>query len=144
MTRGTIMLIMNHVVYYTDEFNGDMYLSEDGAGSRAFSSLCRCGDRESFDSQTHEFNDEYFGYEGFEIHSSPLEDFFEKDRVTIDFSRDYFGRFFSDYIFLKNKSVNTINLKLRDKSTWAVVPGATTAVHFGKDIVKKTTGVDKI
>lgn len=145
MTRGTAILILNDCICSHDEFNGGMYLDNGALGSKMFDVLSkRCTDKASYEAEMKAFNAKYHKYEDFEVHSFKRDVFFEPDRITIDFSNDYFGRFFSDYIFVKNASVDTIRVVTNneEKKVYEILPGSTAVFHYGDEMVKKSNGVN--
>lgn len=54
------------------------------------------------------------------------------ERTLIDFRNDYYGRFFSDYIFIKNESDKDITIIDTDNSKEFIIEsGKTKRINFG-------------
>ncbi len=137
MTRGTAYLITDKQLYYSDEFNGEMYPSGYG---KDFLRLVNNTTVESFKNDMKNFNDSHHNYENFETCEIPLSkwDIIKSNKtINIDMTDRYFEFFFSDWIFFKNLSTKTIKLKVEDKTQLGYVNfitvkiGESVAVNFG-------------
>lgn len=122
-TRGTGYLLMKEKYLESTEFNGDMYPS--GHGDNFFNNLKKVKTEEDFTRFINEFNDESFGYDDeelvFEVNSKHIYDNRLATELVIDFNNDYFGRFFSDWIFFKNMTGMPIRFICRDEKRTQVV-----------------------
>jgi len=147
MTRGTLILITNEQVYNSIELNGDMY--PEGLGDKTFNLLSDVTDLKTFKDVVLLINNNY-SHEGRLIHKKvwfvetlthfgaggdmydEMEGMFESDN-SIDFNNNYysFGRFFSDWIFIKNISDKDINFKDREEEEYILSAGQTIRLNFG-------------
>ena len=122
MTRGQIAIITKDGIMTSTEFNGDMYMPTKqwrGRGQLVVNALKRTNDIADyqyevakFNKENHHYNDttlvhKYNGYE------------------MLDFTKDYFENWFSDYVYLKNLTKETAKLK------------TTITDDIGRDIGKK-------
>ena len=141
MTRGTLYYIGANKVMGSIEFNGDMYPDCDGGyGDEAMEALKGVKSAEEFKIAVDKFNEEHHDYQdyGDEI-VNIMEKFFDSDNY-VDFNKDYYGRFFSDWVFIKNGTINEIFFKCRDdeeddkdKITDVVIkPGEVARFEFGR------------
>ena len=99
MTRGQIAIITDKGILTSTEFNGDMYMPNRkwaGHGRRVINALKRVYDIATyhyevakFNKENHHYNDEtiVFNHNGYEM---------------LNFAKDYFDNWFSDYIYIKN------------------------------------------
>lgn len=95
MTRGQIAVVMPEGRILTStEFNGDMYF--EGHGQDVFDDLECVETVEDYKEFVTRFNEENFKYE--------IELFYECDNTFFDMQNDYFGKWFSDYVYVKNLS----------------------------------------
>ena len=153
MTRGTFILITKKKVYESIEFNGDMY--PEGYGDTAFDMLKnQVTNVKTFKEMVSDFNQIHHGYEekkkvwdkdwfvndtlikredGTEYEQQ--QGMFEKDG-SINFSNDYYsvGRFFSDWLFIKNLSGKDIEyIENNNERVTGIIPnGNTERFNFGK------------
>lgn len=104
MTRGTpyILYKKDNVLWigYSDEFNGDMYLS--GYGNSLSKRLSKVSTYEDFGFAVHEFNKTAHNYTDLEIYHKPLEEKIHHNNKFIDFNVMYFELWFSDFLFFLN------------------------------------------
>ena len=148
MTRGTAYIILPDGTIKTScEFNGDMYgspqdgkeLQENGHYSEMVTRLKKVHDGERFEREIRAFDRDNHNYQAetndyFRFYIWKLEEEMNKGGV-IDVGVDYYGRFFSDYLFWKNVSGKTITF--RDKETRKKIPvphGKIATFYFGKHI----------
>ncbi len=96
MTRGQIAVVLPDGNLLTSvEFNGDMYLSYHGRN--VVEGLIQVNSEEDYRKFVEEFNEKNFQYS-----DRPL--FFTCDDSYFDMSTDYFDKWFSDYVYIKNLS----------------------------------------
>jgi hypothetical protein len=129
MTRGTFFLIKEDLtVLESTEFNGDMY--PEGYGDIAFTMLKDVINEKSFIEMVTKFNEENHNYDDEKlIHQ--MDCMFDKD-YYIDFNVDYFGRFFSDWLFMKNLSKKDITFTDRENVKSYIKIGETIRLNFGR------------
>lgn len=143
MTRGTGCLLIEEnkslVIYFTDEFNGDMYF-EDGYGEEFLHAVNGANDNFQFMSNAVRFNAKHHRYEEFEVNRHLIEkvgeDFysFDGENHVIDFSKKYFEIWFSDYIFFKNctdKAIKFIGKNEHGVKEYLLEPKEACAFYFG-------------
>jgi len=121
----------NNSVTSSSEFNGDMY--SDGFGDDVLTGLAYdVTDFNSFVKFVENFNSENFGYEE-ELIYDVTHIFFDNDEKTlIDFRNDYFKRFGSDYIFIKNNSDKNIEIiDAKNGKHFTIESGHTRRFNFG-------------
>lgn len=90
MTRGNFVIILNGDVYMSTQFNGDMY--PEGHGAQVYNMLKTVKSMHDFENVVQQFNEENFGYDDCPIYNMP----------DLDFRKEYFSRFNSDYLYIKN------------------------------------------
>lgn len=125
MTRGRFVLITDDGIYTSIEFNGDMY--PDGLGLEVKSLLELVHSREDFDTVVDVFLEMMFsGYEKEEgDRVCPVDD--------LDFNRDYFKRFGSDYLYVKNIGSNTaVIISKGSGDIKNIAPGEIQCWDFGR------------
>ena len=123
MTRGQIAIITPDGRLITStEFNGDMNYSEHGQD--VFDTLETVESEAEYREFVEEFNRQNFENDG--------ELFFECDDSFYDMSTDYFGKWFSDYVYIKNLSDKDVVFTDADKQKIVLEPDATMAFNFGK------------
>ena len=132
MTRGTGYIITDRKIYDHDEFNGDMY-RENGNGE----SFIRMLDKttpSNFKSDLHLWNVQNHNYDTFQTYSKSLKGFtpirITEDGTILDFTKNYFDWWFSDWIFIKNMSKRSITAVCEDGAI-ALPKNHTYAFHFG-------------
>lgn len=125
MTRGQIAAILPDGKLITSvEFNGDMYYSG-GHGEEVFSELECIESEKEYRDFVKIFNDRNFRYTDCEL-------FYDCDESFFDMSTDYFGKWFSDYVYIKNLSDKTVVFTDADKQKIALEPDTLAAFNFGK------------
>jgi len=131
MTRGTLYYVDNNGVTSSSEFNGDMY--REGYGDDVLAGLTYdVTNLDSFVKFVENFNSENFGYEEELIHDVTHKFFDNYEKTLIDFRNDYFGRFFSDYIFIKNNSDRDIDfIDAKNGKLFTIESGKTKRLNFG-------------
>lgn len=128
MTRGTFILVTDKGVFESIEFNGCMYLN-DGHGVDAINLLKNVNSKKDLKQKVSEFNKEKFGHEE-DILVFEKKDFYDT-KNSVDFDNEYFKRFFSDYLYIKNASTNEIFFS--DDET-RVEPGEIACYRFGTKV----------
>lgn len=108
MTRGQIAIIMESKVMTSIEFNGDMYMPTKkwaGHGRKVINALKKVYDVATYQYEVAKFNKDNHHYNDCDslTHIQGLD--------TLDFNQDYFGNWFSDYIYIKNLTQKDITLK---------------------------------
>lgn len=116
MTRGTAYVLYEKDgqiwMGATDEFNGDMY-----PGSKhddMVKALCKVFTYEDFGLVMHKFNKENHNYDDFQIYHHTLEAKLGPVNY-IDFDKDYYSEWFSDYIFVLNLTGKDFLFKEKDR-----------------------------
>ena len=116
MTRGQITIVKDGYkekeVITSIEFNGDMYMPDgkwDGHGQRVIDLLKKANDTADYQWVVAKFNKENHHYNDCESLTYKL----EKGVKTLDFTKDYFDNWFSDYVYLKNLTKESIKLTTR-------------------------------
>jgi hypothetical protein len=107
MTRGTFCFIGPDGIYVSAEFNGDMY--PDGYGDAAFAGLAACRDSDEFAAFVKDFNDENFQYKDEQLVYGPEDRYVTAkkamwDAECLDFAHNYCENWFSDWVFVVNRS----------------------------------------
>lgn len=97
MTRGQIAVITPDGDILTSvEFNGSMYMNGCGFGEEVFTELSDIESVEEYAALVKKFNAAHFGYEGNLLEDAP--------QSFLDMKHDYFNKWFSDYVYIKNLS----------------------------------------
>ena len=125
MTRGTMILVTDDGIFKTFAFNGGMNL--EGHGKEVAKSMIEIQTKEEFLQYEEEFNKKYYGYPKEEIKLYPVT---ECDNI-FDMSIDYYGRWFSDYLFFKNVRDETIEIKQKNGDHYDLRSGKTLILYFG-------------
>lgn len=124
MTRGQIAIITDNKIYTSNEFNGDMYMSN-GLGRTVTNGLKRVKDIADYQYFVAKFNKEHHHYNDLE------HIMYEQSQEALDFNSDYFDKWFSDYIYIKNigttpKTINASN------GTYNLAPNQIARLCFGR------------
>lgn len=129
MTRGTFVLFTENEVLLSPQFNGDMYFS--GHGEEAARCMADINSAEELLSFIQYFDDKYFRYpeEEISLYQNPQ---FTYDEM-LDMITDYFKKYNSDYLFIKNVSGRDLVFSLfsDDKSERVLLDGRSGVLHFG-------------
>ena len=107
MTRGKFVLFTSDRVYVTTEFNGDMYY--DGYGKESAEKIKRVNTPEDLLDLAVEINKEHYDYPEEEIVIRAKSDY--NSMLNMD---DYFMKYFSDYIYIKNVSGRDLTFDLKN------------------------------
>lgn len=122
MTRGNFVLITDDRILVSCQFNGDMY--PEGNGTAAYALLEKTGSEERFEAAVEAFRAMYFPeYEDTDIHEVP----------DLDFSDDYYKRFNSDYLYIKNIGSNEARIRARTTGDVANIAPAEIQVWYYGD-----------
>ena len=127
MTRGTMVLITNDATYATNEFNGDMYL--EGHGEDVARSMICINTKEELLAYAKKFNKSAHRYPDEDINVYPMH-----GNDIFNMNVKYFENWFSDYLFMKNASSETVEIKLYSETgeTYDLEPEKTVVLYFGK------------
>lgn len=139
MTRGQIAIIKNPYnrseeieVMTSIEFNGDMYM-KNGHGHEVVRLLRKVHDVANYQLAVAKFNDKNHHYN--DCDRLTYETTGEKAKEMLDFTKDYFKNWFSDYVYIKNLTNQFITLKAEDKNEKAIEvelePNAIAVLCFG-------------
>ena len=131
MTRGNIVIIApNGTVFSSVQFNGDMDI--EGHGKEVVNLLKSVRMYPDFEKAVSTFNEKNFEYEnGSEIHEAgPAEECFRP------MNEEYYKEWNSDYLYIKNISGKTVNIKMTDDHVTAVIPGEISVFNFGKCVYR--------
>lgn len=138
MTRGTLAIIFENGktsehVWQSLEFNGDMWYEEngiDGYGYDAVNELRNVEDMESFEHAIVKFNTEHHNYD---LNDERI--MYKDDIDILNFNKDYFKNWFSDYVYLKNCTVESYGLKEYETNKVTLLkPNEIAVLNFGKVI----------
>ena len=94
MTRFQIAIITNEGIKASTEFNGDGYW--EGYGQDVYEALKGISTEEEWRDYVTKFNSETFQYEE-DLH-------YDCPDTFLDMTQDYYGKWFSDYVYIKNIS----------------------------------------
>jgi hypothetical protein len=130
MTRGTLILILEGAVFESMEFNGGM--SPENFGQTAIEMLAKVTTAAEFEEMVAEFNTVYHCYDDDEI-VFDKDNFFDGDH-SVNFGRNFFDRFFSDYLYILNRSGKEIQATGKDGKAFVIPVDMVTGVDFGKHI----------
>ena len=111
MTRGQIAIIKKeygkNIILTSIEFNGDMYMPTKklaGHGQQVINALRKVDDTAAYQLAVARFNYNYHNYNDCNslTHTQNIE--------ALDFTKDYFDYWFSDYVYIKNITTETVRL----------------------------------
>lgn len=132
MTRFQIAVIKDGVIYTSTEFNGDGYWT--GHGEVVYAALQNITTVEEWKEYVTKFNSETFQYDE-ELHYE-IEDEYDN---YLDMSKDYYEKWFSDYIYIKNIGEDEVEFITKNGKT-IVVPNDVAVFNFGERLVPGTDG----
>lgn len=138
MTRFQIAVIKDGVIYTSTEFNGDGYWT--GHGEVVYAALQNITTVEEWKEYVTKFNSETFQYDE-ELHYE-VDDEYED---YLDMSKEYFEKWFSDYIYIKNIDEDEVEFITENGKT-ILVPNDVAVFNFGERLVPGTDdkyGCDK-
>ena len=129
MTRGKIVAVLPDGRLVTStEFNGDMYYSDGGYGQEIVEVLENIETEEEYREFVEDFNGRNFRYTDRDL----FYDCVYEGCDFYDMSEEYFFKWFSDYVYVKNLSDKTVIFTDADKQKIALEPDALAAFKFGK------------
>lgn len=125
-------MILKDKIIFSDEFNGDMYGSprdsemqqKNGYYSEIVSRLKKVKSEKEFRKEMRTFNKDYHNHYPF--------GFYTHDRGDIDLSDDYYGNFFSDYLFFRNLSGRPVKIMGGNKRSIELKHGSIATFYFGE------------
>ena len=130
MTRFQIAVIKDGVIYTSTEFNGDGYWT--GHGEVVYAALQNITTVEEWKECVTKFNSETFNYDE-ELHYE-IDDEYED---YLDMSKEYFKKWFSDYIYIKNISEDDVEFITENGKT-VLEPNDVAVFNFGERLVPGT------
>lgn len=137
MTRGQITVIAKYygskepTIITSIEFNGDMYMEVPGYGEQVVSLLDEVVDIANYQYAVAKFNNEHHHY------NDPQLTYKFNNLDALDFTKDYFENWFSDYVYLKNITDETVCIKASN-GEYELNPGDIVVLCFGKvKIIKR-------
>ena len=111
MTRGQIAIIKKsygkNTILTSIEFNGDMYMPTNkwaGHGQQVINALRKVNDTADYQYAVAKFNKDHHHYTDCDSLTH------EQNIEALDFTKDYFDYWFSDYIYIKNITKENIEL----------------------------------
>ena len=124
MTRGQIAIIYKgynekeYSVMTSIEFNGDMYMPTKkwaGHGQQVINLLKKVNDVANYQYAVAKFNNDHHHYCDCErlTYKTPRGELSQK---MLDFSKDYFENWFSDYVYIKNITDETIDIVVEQRN----------------------------
>ena len=130
MTRGTLVLINEDGVYYSTQFNGDMY--PEGHGDEAVEMLAAVKSEQDFKNVIYRFNRRNFRYN--EVELGPYFDG-KPEKAFADMATDYYRTWNSDYLYIKNISKKDVDIPIRlegeKTSTYSIKINEIIRLYFG-------------
>ena len=117
MTRGNFLLITNTANWMSSQFNGDMYPS--GNGKIVYHMLESVKNYNDLTAAILKFDKERFGYSyeyGEDMTPKSISD-------NIDFSKDYYTVYNSDYLYIKNASDKDCTIIAKNEMEKTIKPG---------------------
>ena len=125
MTRGNFILITNTANWMSTQFNGDMYPSCNG--KFVYHMLESVETYNDLAAAILKFDEERFGYadmHGIDMAPKSISD-------NIDFSKDYFAIYNSDYLYIKNASNKDCTIITKNGVKQTIKPGEIQVWNFG-------------
>lgn len=136
MTRGQIAVVLPDGKLLTSvEFNGNMFLSYHGRN--VVDELMYVENEADYRAFVEEFNEKNFGYK-----ERPL--FFDCDDSYFDMSTDYFDKWFSDYVYIKNLSEKPVVFTDRQGRKIQIDSEVVTAFCFGDFLAADEDDFDRL
>ena len=148
MTRGTLFLVLNKSkVLASTEFNGDCYGSpldskqeqEFGHYRELVGVLKLSLTEKEYLCELEGFNKKHFNYKEELFYPEKLSFYSDDKKFDMDMTDDYYKKFFSDYVYVKNGQKKDV-LKIQDseKKVVDLLPHEIATFNFGKFIEKIT------
>lgn len=126
MTRGQIAIITKNEIMTSNEFNGGMYPSH--YGKIVVNGLRKVKDVADYQYFVAKFNKEHHHYNDLEQVCFKIP--FEAD--YLDFSKGYFDKWFSDYIYIKNLSGEDVEIITKSGENKVIPDNAIARLYFGE------------
>ncbi len=124
MTRGQIAIITPEGnIMSCIEFNGNMYFTN-GHGEEVYPKLAGVENVAQYQTLVENFNSAHFRYEEDLFYNAPANFF--------DMQNDYFRKWFSDYVYIKNLSPDTREFLDRNGDTIICEPGDCLVFNYGE------------
>ena len=117
MTRGNFLLITDTANWMSSQFNGDMYPS--GNGKIVYHMLESVKNYNDLTAAILKFDKERFGYSyeyGEDMTPKSISD-------NIDFRKDYYAVYNSDYLYIKNASDKDCTIIVKNEVEQTIKPG---------------------
>lgn len=135
MTRGQVAVILSDGSLISSiEFNGDMYLT--GHGREVIDEFNYIDSEIEYKDFLDRFNDKYFSYFDY-----PLT--YNCDNSYFDMSTDYFGKWFSDYVYIKNLSDKPVIFTDKQGQKIRIDSDTVAAFNFGRFIAAGEDDLDR-
>lgn len=125
MTRGNFLLITDTANWMSIQFNGDMYTSCNG--KFVYHMLESVETYDDLAAAILKFDEERFGYA--DMHYADLAPNSISD--DIDFSKDYFTIYNSDYLYIKNASNKDYTIIAKNEVKQTIKPGEIQIWNYG-------------
>lgn len=123
MVRGKLAIITTEgKILSSTEFNGSMFY--DGNGRDAYERLDSIDHVEEYEDFVQEFNDEYYKYGSVST--------YEYDESVLDMQDDYLGKWFSDFVYIKNLSDKSVIITDANGERLSLNPDITMVLYFGE------------
>lgn len=136
MTRGQIAIITPEgKILSSTEFNGDMYCRDNGHGKDVYDALEGIETEAEYRAFVEQFNRERFNYKE--------QLFYEYDDSFYDMSTDYFDKWFSDYVYIKNLSEKEIKFKDSESRAITLDAGKTAIFNYGEFYANSEDSLEK-
>ena len=136
MTRGQIAVITPDGDILTSvEFNGSMYMNGCGFGEEVFTELSDVESVEEYAALVKKFNAAHFGYEGNLLEDAP--------QSFLDMKHDYFNKWFSDYVYIKNLSDSPVVFTDKKGRNIRIESDITAVFYYGEFLLDNEEDLEK-
>ncbi|MBP3708288.1 MAG: hypothetical protein J6J36_06750 [Clostridia bacterium] len=161
MTRGKIAVVLKEKTLVSVEFNGDMYV-ENGHGTQVLDELKNINTEQEYRDFVQAFDSENFNYATESKRNG--ENYFdnkwytngvrevvgEEENQLCDFCNNYFDKWFSDYVYLKNIHDDYVDIvctieedgKEFNDVPVRIEPNGVVVLNFGTLVEKYSTGYE--
>ena len=132
MTRGNFVLITNTANWMSIQFNGDMYPSCNG--KFVYHMLESVETYDDLAAAILKFDGECFGYADMRFGCANMHNIDMAPKSisdNIDFSKDYFAIYNSDYLYIKNASDEECTIIAKNEMEQTIKPGEIQVWNFG-------------
>lgn len=132
MTRGNFILITNTANWMSTQFNGDMYPSCNG--KFVYHMLESVETYDDLAAAILKFDGECFGYADMRFGCANMHNIDMAPKSisdNIDFSKDYFAIYNSDYLYIKNASDEECTIIAKNEMEQTIKPGEIQVWNFG-------------